>query len=54
MVEDILRWKAILKMENQTNENIMEALVSLGKKIPSRSVLKSTKIGIDHFSLHKL
>ena len=45
VVEDVLRWKSILKVENQSKENILNALQELNKKIPPRSVLQSTKIG---------
>jgi hypothetical protein len=46
VVEEILRFKTILKLENQTTDNLVEALEKLDKKIPSRDVLKDTKIGI--------
>ena len=45
VIEDVLRYKATLKLKNQTKENLMEALESLSKKMPPRHILKSTKIG---------
>ncbi|XP_067932479.1 transcription elongation factor A N-terminal and central domain-containing protein 2-like [Watersipora subatra] len=53
VVEDIQRCKALLEIENQEKNVILEQLKALEKKVPSREVLEETKIGLTLNRLRK-
>ena len=44
-MEEIYRQKALLKVPDQSVENLLTAIDKLNEKMPSRDVLQKTKIG---------
>lgn len=53
VIEDILKYRSLLQQPDQTRECILDCLRNLDKKIPSREVLKLTKIGRTVMKLRK-
>ncbi|XP_033736675.1 transcription elongation factor A N-terminal and central domain-containing protein 2-like [Pecten maximus] len=47
VIEDIQRLQAKLRLSSTTQDEMVECLRELGKKIPPRNVMKDTKIGKD-------
>lgn len=46
VVEEIQKAKALLEIEDQDREIILDELTKLEEKIPSREILEETKLGL--------